>query len=380
MNLFLQIAGDIRARGLTARLPAWMRDLGYRLVGGYSLDRVLWQREYDDVLAQARRVPTNAGIRPVGIVRDIMLKHSYYEAACLELGIAYSLVDITGDDWKSKLASAEFPVVFARPFVLSPEGKAIYDVRLRAMVEETGYNVFPDLTSLLLYESKHRTTEWLQAHGIPMPATRLFHDRESAMAFVEGAALPLVFKTDLGSETAGVRILWSRRDAGRLVDACFGGGFRLPGRMRHVTQRGSMLLQEYVPDAREWRIVRIGDSFFGHRKGKKGEFHSGSKIIEFDTPPDRLFDFCRDITGKGGFRSMAIDILEPPDGRYLVIEMHAYFGCNSPHVMAVNGVPGRFLHEQGRWRFEQGDFNRNNSCNLRVEYALAHARERSLTG
>jgi hypothetical protein len=135
---------------------------------------------------------------------------------------------------------------------------------------------------------------------------------------------------------------------------------------------GELLLQEFIPDAREWRMVRIGNSYFGHRKGKAGDFHSGSKIIEFDTPPEALLRFVKDVTDKGPFENMSLDILETPNGDYLVIELHCYFGCNSPHVMRIGSEPGRYRysHDSDSWTFEPGDFNRNASCNLRIATLL----------
>ena len=41
-------------------------------------------------------------------------------------------------------------------------------------------------------------------------------------------------------------------------------------------QWGYVYLQEYLKDAEEWRMIRIGESYFGYRKEKVGDFHSGS--------------------------------------------------------------------------------------------------------
>jgi hypothetical protein len=49
-------------------------------------------------------------------------------------------------------------------------------------------------------------------------------------------------------------------------------------------QWGSVLFQQYIPDAREWRMIRIGDSFFGYEKIKVGEFHSGSHKWSYSRP------------------------------------------------------------------------------------------------
>jgi hypothetical protein len=132
------------------------------------------------------------------------------------------------------------------------------------------------------------------------------------------------------------------------------------------------LFQEYIPDAIEWRIERIGNSFFGHQKVKKGDFHSGTKLMRWERPPRRLLEFCRDITEIGSFMSMDLDIFETKDGKYLVSELQAVFGVKGPPTeMYIDGKPGRFVFDKysNSWQFEEGYFCQNACCNLRV-YAL----------
>jgi len=238
------------------------------------------------------------------------------------------------------------------------------------MSEELGKQVYPSVKGLWLYESKRRTAAFLSAHGLPQPRTLVFYDRDRALQFTSSCELPIVFKTDLGSEAAGVKVLRDRRSLERLVKRCFERGVSATGYGDPSSGRGEVLLQEFIPNALEWRMVRIGNSYFGHRKGREGDFHSGSKIIEFDTPPKRLLRFVKGVTDTGDFDNMALDVLENQRGDYFVIEMHCYFGCNCPYVMAIEGKPGRFVYDESvdDWQFEEGDFNRNASCNLRVQH------------
>jgi GNAT superfamily N-acetyltransferase len=354
-------------------VPQWVKALARPLVGTAKIQQGRWQMEYDDALAQARRISVDPSMPKLGIVRDIMLRHAHYEAACLELGVPYEVLDITGPDWVETVQQAACAAFIVRPFVLNSRGKRIYDERVRLMAETMGKFVYPSVQSLWLYESKRRCTFWLQAHGIPHPRTWVFNDETAAAAFGGTCALPILFKTDLGSEALGVRVLRDRDSLRALVRQCFSKGVAAAGYDDPLAARGEVILQTFIPNAREWRMVRIGDSYFGHRKGRAGDFHSGSKIIEFDTPPERLLRFVQRVTDAGPFDNMALDILETADGEYLVIELHCYFGCNSPHVMLVDGKPGRFRYDADRddWRFEAGDFNRNASCNLRVDSVLS---------
>lgn len=50
--------------------------------------------------------------------------------------------------------------------------------------------------------------------------------------------------------------------------------------------------------------------------------------------------------------------------------MQCIFGQSDPYQMLVNGIPGRYVMIEGNWIFEEGDFNTNQSYDLRLETAL----------
>ena len=130
-----------------------------------------------------------------------------------------------------------------------------------------------------------------------------------------------------------------------------------------------MIFQEYIPHEFEWRVVRIGDSFFAHKKLKTREKSSGSLLKNYDNPPLELLNFVKEITEKHRFYSQAIDIFESERG-YLVNEMQCIFGQSDPYQMLVNGNPGRYRYLDDEWIFEPGDFARNGCYNLRLEFVL----------
>jgi hypothetical protein len=135
------------------------------------------------------------------------------------------------------------------------------------------------------------------------------------------------------------------------------------------TQRRFVILQEHIPHDFEWRAVRMGDSFFAHKKVKVGEKASGVLQKKYDNPPLGILDFVKEITDRFGFYSQAVDIFET-GGKYLVNEMQCIFGQSDPYQMLVDGQPGRYLHLDGKWVFEAGDFNTNESFDLRLNVAL----------
>ena len=119
-------------------------------------------------------------------------------------------------------------------------------------------------------------------------------------------------------------------------------------------------------------MIRIGNSYFGHQKLKKGDFHSGSGLVGWETPPRRLLDFVRKVCDIGSFWSMCVDVFEDPAGQYYVNELQSVFSSYNPSQMYVEGKPGRFQYNASAdlWEFEEGVFNQNGSNNLRVEHLL----------
>jgi hypothetical protein len=216
---------------------------------------------------------------------------------------------------------------------------------------------------------------WLAANGVPHPKTWVFYDLQQALAFADQVELPIVYKSDLGSGASGVRIFRKRKSLIRHIRRSFNRGFTTYRRCPNDKEWGFVLLQEYLPDAREWRMIRIGDSFFGFEKDKAGDFHSGSHIMLYSRPPSNLLDFVRDVTDKGGFRSIDLDILLVKDGRYLINELQILFGMDDPSEpqCMIDGKEGRMVRDaqSNSWRFEEGSFCRNYLGNLRVETLLA---------
>ena len=141
---------------------------------------------------------------------------------------------------------------------------------------------------------------------------------------------------------------------------------------RSEMQRDFVLLQEHIPHTFEWRCVRIGNSFFAHKKLVRHEKASGSLLKGYDQPPVDLLDFVRQITDLRNFQTQAVDIFATDKGTYLVNEMQCIFGQSDPYQMLINGQPGRYIFDRGQWIFEAGDFNRYESFLLRLETFTAN--------
>ena len=326
---------------------------------------------------------TGSGRYPyvLGIFKEFWHMHWHYIAACRELDVSYKVLDISGPDWLDVVEQSGCDAFLARPSVQSSIWKQMYDERLRILASAGGHIIFPDVESLWLWESKRKMHYWLASHHIPHPKTWVFYNRKSALEFADACALPIVFKSDMGSGASGVMIFRDRSDLKRHITLCFGKGFTTYRRSPKDLEFNSILLQEYLPDVKEWRMVRIGDSYFAYEKVKQDDFHSGSHKFHYERPPDKLLDFVKHVSEVGEFRSIDLDLFITSCGEILVNELQALFGQQgSREICRVNDVSGRMIFDEttGEWAFEPGEFCRNYMCNLRVQYVLSLLEARSI--
>ena len=308
----------------------------------------------------------------VGILKTRALFHTSYVAACQELGVPFKVLDLANDGWQKEVRESDCGCFLAWPdATLTPWAK-MYKDRCDLIENELGVPVFPGRLERWIYEDKVRTKDWLTAKGLPLPATWVFFEEEHALEFARSSELPLVFKTSFGAAATGVEIVRSRNRLARVIRKAFRRGHVPVGHDLRDRQWRSVLLQQFLPDIREWRLVRIGDSYFGHPKGKQGEFFSGSGQVEWELPGKQHLDLLHKVTEIGQFKSMAVDVFEAADGRLLINELQTVFGASTAvDQMRKDGRPGRMVRRgDDEWVFEYGDFSRNACANERIRYAL----------
>lgn len=335
---------------------------------------------------------------------EVAEDHLLWQKACQELKhlVDWEVIDLTRADWLEQINRDCFDGLLASPAGYTTPFKRMFDERITILNSSLGIPLYPSAEEILIYENKKYLSYWLTANEIPHPRTWVFYYEEEALEFAENATLPLVGKMSVGGAGSGVHILKTRNELREYVKNIFSGqgvtlrvgpqwrkkGFagralkkllhpkdflaklHLYKHLRTEVQKDFVILQEYIPHAFEWRCVRIGESFFAHKKIKKGDKASGSLVKGYENPPARLLDFIEDITDKKHFLSQSVDLFECSDGRYLVNEMQCIFGQSDPYQMLVNGQPGRYRRIDGKWTFEPGDFNRIESFLLRLEHFI----------
>lgn len=349
-------------------------------------------------------------INAMGKYRFAILKteldqdYTLWEDVCRELSdqVTWESIDIDHADWLERVTGQHFDGLLAMPPGFTNAYKHMYDERVNILQSICGIPVYPGMEEIQVYENKKYLSYWLAANKIPHPATKVFYLEKEAVDFVATAPVPMVGKTNVGASGRGVTILKSKAEAVDYVKNTFSGkgALRSTGpnlqkkglflralkklanprafmqRLQHYKAEGSeiqkeyVILQEFIPHEYEWRCVRIGDSFFGHKKMVKGEKASGSLVKGYENPPFDLLDFVKEVTDKRNFLSQSVDIFVAADGRYLVNEMQCTFGQSDPYQMLVDGQPGRYRYIDGEWVFEAGDFNRYRSFLLRLEHFI----------
>jgi glutathione synthase/RimK-type ligase-like ATP-grasp enzyme len=315
--------------------------------------------------------------------------------------IEWRVVDLIKNDWLERVQKKPFDILLVKPGNLSNSYKQLYDERIFILSHVLKYTIFPSLEEIFIYENKRFLSFWLNANKIPHPKTAIFYTKNEALDYLKSQKMPIVGKTNIGASGSGVEILKNINEAQQYIENTFSGKGALqrtgpnfskggiigrglhylfnPSKIRKKLfiyktrasgiQKEFVILQQFVKHEYEWRVVRIGDSFFAHKKLLKGDKASGSLLKGYENPPLTLLNFVKEITDKHKFYSQAVDVFESEDG-YLVNEMQCIFGQSDPYQMLIDGKPGRYVYQDNKWLFESGDFNRNESYNLRLEHII----------
>ena len=290
-----------------------------------------------------------------------------WRLACEKKGISFAVIDISDADWMEKIQLEKPDILLTRPSGLTAPFKIMYDERLQIAVNELKIPCFPTLPEVLIYENKKYFSYWLKANQVPHPQTFVFYKKEEALNWAnQRKTFPIVAKTNIGASGSGVKILHQVSDLANYISETFSGKgaskrvgpnlkkgrilqrtFKLllkPAKLKNKVdvykaraldvQKDFVLFQEHIPHTFEWRVVRLGNSFFAHKKMMQGEMTSGSLLKDYGNPPLELLDFVRELTDKHHFFSQAVDIFESPSG-FLVNEMQCIFGQSDTFQMMV---------------------------------------------
>lgn len=337
----------------------------------------------------------------IAILRDHHPESSEkWEIACRQFGIEYLSINMLRNDWLEFLYDFKPTFCVSRPPGDIQQNKKLFDEKLFYLEYHTDYKVYPGFLETYIYENKASLSWFLKTNNIPHPATFVSSSYEESIRFIDSARMPIVSKTLIGASGSGVKIIKSKEEAKNYIEKAFKTGIRRrygPNKktgspknwaikaikspkyfLSKITQynervkdiqKGIVLFQEYINHPYEWRCVKIGDSYFAYKKLKIADQASGSKLFEYGEPPLELLNFTKSLCDKFKFQFMAVDIFYNETGIY-VNELQTIFGHKNPYICKVNDTPGRYVFKKNSWIFEEGDFNVNESYNLRLKTAI----------
>ncbi|MCB2219448.1 MAG: hypothetical protein KQI35_03560 [Bacteroidetes bacterium] len=325
-----------------------------------------------------------------------------WEIACRKRQIDYEVIDLTAFNWLENVRKPGFDFFLLRPSGNLTHYKTLYDERLYVISKVLNLRTYPFYEETIIYENKKLLCYYLDGSDIPHPKSWVFYSKKEAKNFIKNYSLPIVAKTSIGASGSGVSIIRTADQATKYIARAFSNkgikrsfgpnkstgtpsswakkaiknpAFFKKKVKQYLTthkygERDFVIFQKYIPHNFEWRMVKIGESYFGHQKVKQADKASGTKGIDYVTPPNKLLDFTRDLCDKNNFHFMAVDLFEDGEGGFLVNELQTIFGHVQDFILAINNRPGRFLHQNGEWVFQEGDFNTNESYDLRLETAI----------
>jgi len=323
-----------------------------------------------------------------------------WEIACQKRSIDYIVINMLRNDWLIKLEEYKPAFCVSRPPGDIQQNKSVFDQKLFFIEKYTAYHVFPSYNETVIYENKATLAYFLEVNRIPHPKTIVSYSYTEALELVNKEKFPLVAKTLIGAAGSGVKIINNKKEAESYIKKAFSVGIKRrygPNRKTGTPiswivksiksprylfeklnqykerdediQKYVVLLQQYVPHDYEWRCVRIGESYFAYKKLRIGAKASGSKRFEYGAPPFKLLDFTKSLCERFNFNFMTIDLFYV-DGTILVNELQTIFGHKNSFICKVDGKSGRYLYINNKWDFEEGDFNTNESYDLRLETAI----------
>ena len=327
---------------------------------------------------------------------------SKWKLACTKKNLEYEVVDLATHNWYEKILMLKPDILLLKPSGLTAPYKEMFDERLSILVNENQLFCYPSLKEVKMYENKKFFSYWLKANDIPHPKTFIFYYQKEALQFTEdNNQYPIVAKTNIGASGSGVKIVKDKESLIQYVHDTFSGkgsnkrigpslkkgkwikrGLNLILRPKKIRERieiyesrakdiqkDFVLFQEYIEHEYEWRVVRIGDSYFAHKKMLLNEKSSGSLLKNYSSPPLPLLDFVKKITTQHQLDSVAVDLFEQEDG-YLINEIQCIFGQSDNYQMKVDDKIGRYVYVDNSWCFEEGSFNENENYDLRLEHAI----------
>jgi len=257
--------------------------------------------------------------------------------------------------------------------------------------EQMGLVVFPNYSTRWHFDDKIAQKYLLEAAGAPIVPTNVFFDLHTALAWIDKAQFPKVFKLRRGSGSRNVRLVRTAAEARALARRAFGRGYKpagavldsitawkitkakregrlidflrvAPARLRHRLtmnllmgrERGYVYFQDFMPNnEHDTRVTVIGQRAFAFmRRVRSGDFRasgSGQIIYDRERIDMRCVRTAFDVALRLGTQSLAFDFVYDEQRQPRIVEVS--FGYAPGPVHDCNGFWDTELnwHEGALW-------------------------------
>jgi glutathione synthase/RimK-type ligase-like ATP-grasp enzyme len=295
----------------------------------------------------------------IGLVQSENFAHAYwpkFERFFQNNKIPYDYFDIKNSAFIHEAKKFDI-IVWRTPSAYSEQWEATDKIEF--LQSFLGKIILPSKEALWFYEDKLRMQWLFEYYNLPCIKTFISHSKEEVLEFLENVEYPIISKDKTSSSSEGVILVKNKKQAYKMCRHIFSNGMKLYE--RYIRQKNYVLFQEAVPNyGFDLRVIIVGKYYFGYyRYPQKDDYRaSGSGIVQKKEIPLevlRLAKKTRDCLPKTYL--LAVDFLQDKrDDKYYIIESSIFIGVESCEQLVVNGVPGRYIEENGEFTFEEGRF------------------------
>lgn len=327
----------------------------------------------------------------IGIQSDLNGFAKKWVEYCKENNINYKLIDVYKSDVVSQMKDCD-----ALMWNSHHLHKKDYHVakRLLTSLEQSGKICFPSIYENWHYDDKVGQKYLLESIKAPLIPSYVFYDIEEAYSWAEKTTWPKVFKLTGGAGSSNVKLIYSEKEAKKIIKQAFGKGFKIMDQRKYYfeeliskykkhrsafkflkglyhlrrplnktwvdhIEKDYVYFQDFI-DKNDFdsRIIVVNQNrVFGYKRfNRKDDFRaSGSGEFEFYQPNNidhKLLEIALLIASKLKMNSIAFDLVYDSDNNPIIIEISYAYGTKG-----ANKAPGYWdenlnWHEQNLENFQ----------------------------
>jgi len=273
--------------------------------------------------------------------------------ALQEEKVDYEFINLLDNDWFESF-QGQFSGYLIYPPSYPYEWMNVFFKRLYYVQHLIKDKSTPSLETISMYESKIAMHDFYKVHNIPHVTSYTFYNFQDALEYGHGCTLPVVVKEDAGSGATGVNIIKKRSELIKKIKKSFYFNNKSKRKFNIYNLKlklypfkialdtkwnylpfapkrmGFIHIQKYNKVKYEWRIIRIGDSYFGHKKLEDSDgYHSGTLNKGWGPIPYEILNLVKEVSNRTHLDNANFDIFETQNGELYFNEIQAIFGTST---------------------------------------------------